>query len=172
MAPDRSTLQNQAHTFDQGIGKLGWLRPHARQIILCRYMLRTISTFGDESFPIPDPELNFLAVHRLAITVLSGSNRETSKFSASYLPSNRPETHTLKLWKASPIFEVSSANGAPGFTFHFLDGSAVGFDHGDDRGLEDQLFVHEIFEAGKGVNLASTDVAENRAEELRTKALW
>jgi len=135
-------------------------------------MLRVISTFNEEELPIPEPELNFLAVQRLAITLLSGTNKEAKIFSSSYSPEPQPETHSLKYWRANPIFNVSSASGAPGYGFHFSNGGSVSFDHGDTNVLEDQLFVHEIFEVGKGVNLDSKNVADGRAEDLRTKVLW
>ncbi|WP_127115888.1 hypothetical protein [Shimia sediminis] len=164
---------DSSKSFEQAVNRLGWFNTYARQVLLCRYMLRQLSSLNpDDDWMGPNHESQMLLALRLAITVLSGVNRTKRIYSAPYTPSNRPETHYLKFYRSDPIFELSFASGAPEFAFHDGAGSGLGFDHGDTDVFEDRLFSHEVLEVGKGVSLSNKEIADQRSIALSKMPLW
>lgn len=169
---ERNKLE-ASKSFEQAVRRLGWFNSYSRQVLLCRYMLRQLSSLNpDGDWMGPNHESQMLLALRLAITVLSGVNKTKRTYSAPYEPSNRPETHYLKFYRSDLVFELSFASGTTEFAFHDGAGSGLGFVHGDPDVFEDRLFSYEVFEVGKGVSLSNKEIADQRSIALSKMRLW
>ncbi|WP_247742988.1 hypothetical protein [Shimia sp. R9_1] len=136
-------------------------------------MLRQLSSLDpDEGFFGKAHSYQLFEAFRLAISVFSGVNREKRIYSAPYEPNDGPDTHYLRYYRSSPLFKLSSASGMPAFSFHDRNMAASGFEHSTDAVFEDELFVHEVFEVGKGVSLYNKQVADDRSNLLLNQPLW
>lgn len=159
--------------FEIALRRLGWLSAYSRQILLARHLLRNFSAISHpDNIPALVPGEFALDLFRCSITVLSGVNRETLKFSSPYEPSNRPETHHLGYRRKKRIFSASIASGMPEIHYHFDAGGGFGFENSTEISTEDSLLSFEIQAVAKNVSLVTKALADQRVESLRNEKLW
>lgn len=159
--------------FENALRRLGWLSAYSRQILMTRHLLRNFASISDPdeiSGSVPD---DFpLDLFRCSITILTGVNQETQQFSSPYHPLNRPDTHTLAYKRKERIFSASIASGMPDINFYVGTRGVFGFENSTEISNEDNLLSFEIYEVAKNVSLTTKALADQRAEELRSKELW
>lgn len=159
--------------FEGALRRLGWLSAYSRQILITRHLLRNLSAISHpDEIPKAISGDFALDLFRCSITILTGVNRETQKFSSPYYPLDRPESHYLAYKRKERIFSASVASGMPEIHYHLTGGGSFGFENSTEISAVDGLFSFEIHSVAKNVSLATKMIADRRAEVLRNEKLW
>lgn len=155
------------------IKKLGWLSSYARQVLLTRFLVRSLSDLLD--MPTPIDGLYLLHIFRIIISMPEHPKDARKYLLASpYTPTDRPHEFSLKLKSRSHLqFSIDIYDKdhlGVSITNQLMGGFGGEYEFPSYKWALQLL--DEIIECHSKTNLATKHIADERAANIANRPIW